>query len=201
MFRVNDNAHDSNAVPDEPVPPSLQGDIERILFPRRRIAARIRALAGRIGGDFGDRPMMLAAIMTGSLIFVADLIRHLPLRMRIHLFGLSSYAGAATESDGARMLGQRGAEFAGKHVLIIDDILDSGRTLAATVEACRLAGAESIRTCVLLRKPPARRKPGGLDQVDYVGFDVPDVWVVGYGLDYGDYYRNLPDIAVLKKKC
>ncbi len=181
------------------VPVSLKGDIERILIPRRRIAARIRALAGRIGADFGDRPMMLAAVMTGSLIFVADLIRHLPMKMRIHLLGLSSYPGKATKSQAITNNGERG-NLSGAHVLVIDDILDTGRTLAVTVERCREAGASAVSTCVLLRKPPARRAKDGLAQVDYVGFDVPDVFVVGYGLDYDDYYRNLPDIAVLKSK-
>ena len=201
MGRVNENTPDTNVAEELPVPAPLRGDIERILIPRRRIAARIRALAGRMAADFDERPMMLVAVMTGSMIFVADLIRHLPMKMRIHLIGLSSYRGGATENQGVKTLGQRGQELAGKRVLIIDDILDSGRTLAATVDACREAGAESVRTCVLLRKPPARRKAGGLNEVDYVGFDVPDVWVVGYGLDYDDYYRNLPDIAVLKKKA
>jgi hypoxanthine phosphoribosyltransferase len=200
---VNEHAPDMTVTAEEmaAVPPALKADIERILIPRRRIAARIRALAGRMGADFDEHPIMLVAIMTGSLIFVADLIRHLPMKMRIHLVGLSSYGPSTTAGKAVTELGRRGEELAGKRVLVIDDILDTGRTLAATVERCRAAGCESVRTCVLLRKPPANRAPGGLVEVDYVGFDVPNVWVVGYGLDYDNYYRNLPDIAVLKQKA
>jgi hypoxanthine phosphoribosyltransferase len=165
---------------------------------RERIAARVAELAGQIVGDLDSRPLALAALMTGSLIFAADLIRQLPVRMRLHLVNISSYPGTATVSKGPRLLGPLPEDLTGQTVLLLDDILDSGRTLAKMVDVLKQAGAASVRTCVLLAKPPRLRAPEGLQAADYVGFDIGEEFVVGYGLDYDDYYRNLPDIAVLK---
>ena len=131
------------------------------------------------------------------MIFAADLIRHLPVVMRIHLLGISSYGRAATRSQGPGRLGAPTQSFAGHNILLVDDVLDSGRTLRATCELFRAAGARQVRTCVLLCKPITRRAAGGLARTDYTGFDIPDEFVVGYGLDYDDYYRNLADIVVL----
>lgn len=146
----------------------------------------------------GSAEVTLVPILTGSMIFVADLMRRLPLRMQIHIVSVSSYPGAATESRGPSVehaLTRVPDLLAGRHVLIIDDILDSGRTLATVTQLLRQREPASLRTCVLLRKrrPSAMRQP-----VDYVAFDVPDEFVVGYGLDYNDYYRNLPEICTLK---
>lgn len=171
----------------------------RIIIPRERIAARVAELAARIARDMDDTPLTLAAVMTGSIIFVSDLIRQLPIPMKIRLVSISSYPGTATQSQGVRVLSPMTCRFDGQQVLLVDDILDSGRTLATAVEQLRQVGAESVKTCVLLRKPSTRRAPAGMDTADYVGFDIEDQFVVGYGLDHGDYYRNLPDIAVLKE--
>jgi hypoxanthine phosphoribosyltransferase len=139
-------------------------------------------------------------ILTGSIIFVADLIRCLPVRMKIRLLSMQSYPGAATASRGAKVqseLTHLPASLAGAHVLLIDDILDSGRTLTLAGELLRARGPRTLRTCVLLRK----QRPAALAfPVDYVCFDVPDEFVVGYGLDYNDYYRNLPDIVTLRSE-
>lgn len=172
----------------------------RIIIPRERIAARVAELAVRIAQDMDDTPLTLAAVMTGSIIFVSDLIRQLPIpMMKIRLVSISSYPGTATQSQGVQVLTPLTGRFDGQQVLLVDDILDSGRTLATAVEQLRQVGAESVKTCVLLRKPSTRRAPAGMDTADYVGFDIEDQFVVGYGLDHGDYYRNLPDIAVLKE--
>jgi hypoxanthine phosphoribosyltransferase len=183
---------------DEPTV-NLHDGIARIVVSRERIAARVAELGEQIARDYRARPLTIAALMTGSVIFVADLIRRLPMPMRIHLVGFSSYPGAATESQGVRVLWQAPENLAGQHVLVVDDILDSGRTLAAAIQQVRQSGADDVKSCVLVCKPAAGRAPDGLSSADYVGFDIPDDFVVGYGLDYGDYYRNLPDIAVLKE--
>ena len=197
----------------------MQQDLASVLIDRDAIARRITEVARQIGQDLGpphptatadadatqaahaarhDGELTLVPILTGSIIFVADLIRQLPQRMQIHLMSVSSYPGTATTSQGAKIdqtLTNVPADLSGRHVLLVDDILDSGNTLRAVTAELRRRGPASLRTCVLLRK----RRPEALDfPADYVGFDIPDEFVVGYGLDYDDYYRNLPDIGVLR---
>ncbi len=178
----------------------MQADLERILIPRAAIARRVHELAGEIArtyeGGEGDG-LTLVTILSGSLIFLADLIRELPLRMKIGLITVSSYRGATTESKGSIILHELKVDVAGRHVLLIDDILDTGGTLRMVRERLAGSGALSIRTCVLLRKPS--KAPPDL-VADFVGFDIEDVFVVGYGLDYNDLYRNFPDIGVLRKE-
>ncbi len=178
----------------------MQDDIDRILIPRERIAERIREMAGEIARMYADDPeagLTLVTILSGSLIFLADLIRQMPLRMKIGLVTVSSYRGATTESRGAMMLKDLNVEIAGRHVLVIDDILDTGGTLRMVRQRLEWFGPKSIRTCVLLRKPD--KAPPDVT-ADFVGFDIEDVFVVGYGLDYNDLYRNLPDIGVLRRE-
>ena len=182
----------------------MHRDIDRVLIPQEKIAARVREMAAEITADHsppalpGDAEVSIVPILTGAMIFAADLIRHVPIPMKIGLMTVSSYPGQAVRSQGATVLGQQLKHVAGRHVLLVDDILDSGGTLAKVVPLLRDLGAASVRTAVLLRKdlPTARAV-----QADYVGFDIPDEFVVGYGLDYDDYYRNLPDIVTLKQEA
>lgn len=185
----------------------MQSDIERILIDRSRIADRVAEIARQITEDFtadGDHndgaEITLVPILTGSIIFVADLIRLLPIRMQIRLVSITSYPGTATSSRGASIqkeLTNLPDDLTGRHVLVIDDILDSGNTLKLIKDTLAARNPDSVRTCVLLRKqrPEAMACP-----VDYVCFDIPDEFVVGYGLDYNDYYRNLPEIVTLKRE-
>lgn len=172
-----------------------------VLVTREQIAARVAKLGQQITRDFSlphvpeGGKVVVVPIMTGAMIFCADLIRHMPLRLRIGTLRVSSYPGAATTSRGVKMLEASLGEICGRHVLLVDDILDSGTTLTTVMPHLHKMGAASVRCCVLLRKD----RPDALaTKVDYVGFDIPDEFVVGYGLDYDDYYRNLPEIAVLK---
>jgi len=136
-------------------------------------------------------------LLTGSIIFLADLVRCLPMRMRIDVMAVSSYRGRATVNQGTRVLYPTAFDVAGKDVLVIDDILDTGRTMKTVCELLREQGAAGVKACVLLRKKlsaePAAR-------ADFVGFEIPDEFVVGYGLDFNGYYRNLPYLAVLHKR-
>jgi len=187
---------------------SVLGDIDRILIDRGRIAQRIREMGEQIRHDYDpvlrdDRGsgIVLVPVLTGSIIFVADLMRELPHKVRINVIGASSYPGKATSSAGTVRLALAGdlpADLSGRHVLIIDDILDSGRTVRTIREEIGRRRPASVKACVLLRKtiPAALATP-----CEYVGFDIPDEFVVGYGLDYDDYYRNLPDIGTLKKEA
>jgi hypoxanthine phosphoribosyltransferase len=180
----------------------VEHDIDRILIDRRRIAQRIAELGAEIRHDLDDldddSEIMLVPILTGSIIFVADLIRHLPHKIRIGVVTASSYPGATTQSKGAQLAGALPADLEGKHVLIIDDILDSGSTIRLIRQEISKRRPKSLRTCVLLRKTisSALETP-----CEYIGFDIPDEFVVGCGLDYNNYYRNLPDICVLKKEA
>ncbi len=178
----------------------MHGDIERVLIPRERIAIRVRELAARITADhapYGDKAeVTIVPILTGAMIFCADLIREIPIAMQIGLMTVSSYPGRSVSSQGAQVIQQQLASVKDRHVVLVDDILDSGNTMRLVVPAVREMGAATVRTCVLLRKDrPAAREIA----VDYVGFEIPDEFVVGYGLDYNNYYRNLPDIVTLRQ--
>jgi hypoxanthine phosphoribosyltransferase len=172
----------------------MQEDIERILLDRPTIEHRIKEMADQIAAVYGSTEFVLMPLLTGSIIFVADLVRHLPVRMRIDVLAVSSYPGRATASHGPRILYPTEFDVAGKHVLVIDDILDSGRTLRTVHDLLTQQGAASVRTCVLVRKQIAQTQH---ITADFIGFDIPDEFVVGYGLDYNNYYRNLPYIAIL----
>jgi hypoxanthine phosphoribosyltransferase len=182
-------------------------DIDRVLISADRIAKRVEEMARQITADHAqpdapdDSQLTIVPILTGAMIFCADLMRQMPVRMKIGLLSVSSYPGTATTSQGATVAPEFSAsmlgEICGRDVLLVDDILDSGGTIRAILPMLRDGGAARIRTCVLLRKdrPSAREV-----QADYVGFDIPDEFVVGYGLDYDNYYRNLPQIVTLKRE-
>ena len=180
----------------------MQQDIDRILISQSAIADRVGALARQITADFTTASnagqaaeITIVPIMTGALVFTADLIRRIPIALRIGLLTVSSYPGKSISSQGPTVLRQQLGEVAGRRLLVVDDVLDSGRTLGAVVPMLHSLGAAAVRSCVLLRKdrPEARAMA-----IDYVGFDIPDEFIVGYGLDYDNYYRNLPDIVTLK---
>lgn len=177
---------------------SLQ--IGDILIPQQRIAQRVGELAAQITADHGsaaaDGEITIVPILTGAMIFCGDLIRRIPIAMKIGLMTVSSYPGRSVRTQGAQMLATQLGDIRGRRVLVVDDILDSGGTLGMVLPSLREMGAASVKSCVLLRKdrPQARNIA-----VDYVGFEIPDVFVVGYGLDYNDYYRNLPDVVTLRE--
>lgn len=175
----------------------MERDIARVLITERQLAERVRSLAGEITATYPDldEGLTLVTILSGSIIFLADLIRHLPMKMKIGLVNVSSYAGAATTSQGPRIIGDLNVDITGRDVLIVDDILDTGRTLRLVQRRLAAHEPRSLRTVILLRKPA--KAPEDL-VVDFIGFDIQDEFVVGYGLDFDNLYRNLPQIAVLK---
>ncbi len=178
----------------------MHDQIEKILISQKQIADRVRELAARITADhsppnLNGGEITIVPIMTGAMIFTSDLIRQIPIAMKIGLMMVSSYPGQSVQSRGSQMLANQAGEIQGRHVLVVDDILDSGGTIHMVVPALREMGAASVKSCVLLRKD---RPTAHAVHVDYVGFEIPDKFVVGYGLDFNDYYRNLPDIVTLK---
>jgi hypoxanthine phosphoribosyltransferase len=166
----------------------------QVLISAERIQARVAELARQIAADFHGRPVTIVGVLTGCLMFLADLVRRLDLPVRIGLIQASSYRGETTTPGELRVGPELLPDVHGRHVLLLDDILDTGRTLAHLVGHLKGVGAASVRSGVLLRKIGRQRVPV---EPDYCGFDIPDAFVVGYGLDYNDEYRHLPFIAVL----
>ena len=174
----------------------LHGDIGEILLTEEEIDVKVAELGRRISIDYTDRPVTLVSVLKGSLPFMTDLMRAIDRPLRIDLMEVSSYGGNATESSGlVRILKDLSASIEGEDVLIVEDIIDTGLTLNYLIRYLRGKNPASLRICTLLDKP-ARRL---VDiPVDYVGFTIPDQFVVGYGLDYGELYRNLRYVGVLR---
>jgi hypoxanthine phosphoribosyltransferase len=166
-----------------------------ILIPAERIQERVAELARQIAADYRQqRPITIVGVLTGSLMFLADLVRRLDLPLRIGLIQASSYRGAVTAPGELHVQPELRPDVGGRHVLLLDDILDTGRTLTHLTDHLRQLGAASVRVAVLLRKRGRQQVPL---EPDYCGFDIPDAFVVGYGLDFNDEYRHLPYVAVL----
>ena len=176
--------------------PDQRADIGEILLTEAEIAAKVTELGARITADFAGRPLTLVSVLKGSLPFMADLMRAISVPLRIDLMEVSSYGGTTTESSGlVRILKDLSASIEGEDVLIVEDIIDTGLTLNYLLRYLRGKNPRSLEICTLLDKP-ARRL---VDiPVDYIGFTIPDQFVVGYGLDYGEYYRNLRFVGVLR---
>jgi hypoxanthine phosphoribosyltransferase len=164
------------------------------LISSERIQQRVAELARQITADYGEQSVTIVGVLTGCLMFVADLVRHLDLRLRIAFLQASSYRGTATAPGPLQVRPELLPDLAGRHVLLLDDILDTGQTLLHLTEQLRALGVASLRVGVLLRKLGRQRFA---IEPDYCGFDIPDRFVVGYGLDYDDEYRHLPYVAVL----
>lgn len=165
-----------------------------VLLNQAEIQQRVRELGRQIEADYQGQPLTIVAVLTGSLIFLADLIRQIQLPLRVALLQASSYRGTTTVAGSLTVNESFILDVAGRHVLLLDDILDTGHTLATLVERMSERGALSVRTAVLLRK--IGRQEVHLEP-DYCGFPIPDAFVVGYGLDYNDDYRHLPHVAIL----
>ncbi len=188
----------------------MRKHIDRVLLDRRAIADRVAELADQLAGDFTRRvgepalhapepaALTIVPLLTGSVIFLADLMRCLPLMMRIRLLAVQSYPGRSTTNQGVRINDQSVEDLRGKHVLMVDDVLDSGKTIQAVRKLISAHDPASLQSCVLLRK---QRPEAMAIEVDYVGFDIPNEFVVGYGLDYDGYYRNLPEVVTLREEA
>ena len=174
---------------------SLHDDVAEILLTEDEIAAKVRELGARISAGYGGRPLTLVSVLKGSLPFMADLMRAIEIPIRIDLMEVSSYGGTTTESSGlVRILKDLSASIADEDVLIVEDVVDSGLTLSWLLRNLATRRPHSLRVCTLLRKPDALRANA---DIAYVGFDIPNDFVVGYGLDYDERYRDLPYIGTL----
>jgi hypoxanthine phosphoribosyltransferase len=165
-----------------------------VLIPADRIQERVGELARAIAADYVGLPVTIVGVLTGSLIFLGDLVRRLDLPLRIGLIQASSYRGCATVAGRLHIQPDLLPDLRDRHVLLLDDILDTGQTLAHLVRHVRSLGIASLRVCVLLRKEGRQAEPL---EPDYCGFTIPNLFVVGYGLDFNDEYRHLPYLAAL----
>ena len=173
----------------------LHPDLARVLVQEETIQAHVKVLAHQISLEYaGKEPIYLVGVLRGAFIFLADLVRHLTVPHVVDFMSVSSY-GNSTESGAVRIVLDLRESIVGKHVIIVEDIVDSGKTLSYLTEMLNGRNPASLRTCSLVQKP--KRSPNA--SIDYLGFKIPDVWVVGYGLEYADKHRTLPYIAELKE--
>lgn len=177
----------------------MHDDIERTLYHEQTILSRIDEIAARITEDYREKELTVVAVLNGAMMFMADLLRRIPLPLKLDCISVASYHGGIETSGEVTFKQLTLPDINGRHVLIVDDILDSGLTLDAICKKLRREAApKSVRACVLLRKIKTRQSPIA---ADYVGFDIADEFVVGYGLDYDERYRNLPFIGVLRREA
>ncbi|MEY4386304.1 MAG: hypothetical protein RLY20_1587 [Verrucomicrobiota bacterium] len=176
-----------------PVPKRWTKEIEEVLISQEQLAERISEMTRQIERDYKGKELVIVSLLNGTVMFLADLIRHLELPLRLDFMGVSSY-GSGTESGELVFTKELRLDVAGRDVLLVDDILDTGKTMNRVLAKLCALRPRRIKTCVLLNKPSRRVEDV---KPDYVGFEIPDVFVVGYGLDYAERYRNLPFVGVL----
>ena len=173
----------------------MHKDVKEILFSEEQLKERVAQIAAQIDRDYAGKELMLVSVLRGSFIFMADLVRAITVPCRVDFMAVSSYGSGTVSSGQVQITKDLSEDITGRHLLVVEDILDSGNTLSYLLEVLRARKPASIRLCTLLDKPERRVKPVHLD---YTGFAIPDAFVVGYGLDYNEYYRNLPYIGVLR---
>ncbi len=177
----------------------LLADVAEVLLTEEQIAGKVAELGQRISADYAGRELTLVSVLKGSLPFMADLMRRISLPLRIDLMEVSSYGGTGTESSGlVRILKDLSAPIEGRDVLLVEDIIDTGLTLNYLIRYLKGKNPRSIKVCSLLDKPARRLVE---IPIDYVGFEIPDAFVVGYGLDFGEVYRNLRFVGVLRPEA
>jgi len=180
----------------------LQGpvaDIAAIVVRRERIRERIGELATEVAAAYPAGELTVVGVMNGAMVFLADLLRELPLRVRVETVGVQSRRGRDTAPGRVEFTHGLTGPVTDRHILVVDDVLDTGATLQAVLEEVARQRPASCRSCVLLRKVRSSAADAGRPSVDFVGFDIGDTFVVGYGLDFDGSFRNLPDIVVLKE--
>ncbi len=174
----------------------LQDDIAKVLISEEAIQTRTAELARQISEDYAGKNPFLIAVLKGAFVFLADLCRYLTIAHEVHFMAISSYGGRVTQASGVvRILMDLAASPEGRDVLIVEDIIDSGHTLAYILRNLETRNPADVRVCSLLSKPSRREVD---NPVHYLGFEIPDEFVIGYGLDFDEHYRNLPFIGVLK---
>lgn len=174
---------------------TIEKDILRVLISEAELKKRVEEIGAQIAADYEDKDPLFVGVLRGSFMFFADLMRHCPIPSGLDFMAASSYHSGTSSSGVVKINYDISADITGRHIVIVEDILDSGNTLYNLKGHLMDRGAASVKLCVLLDKPARREKA---IEPDYTGFTVPDEFVVGYGLDYADRYRNLPYVGILK---
>ena len=173
----------------------LERDIESVLFTQEQLAQRVQEIADQITADYQGKEITLVSVLRGSFVFMADLCRRIDLPCTVDFMSVSSYGSGTSSTGQVQITKDLSGDISGRHLLVVEDILDSGNTLSYLLKLLEQRKPASIRLCTLLDKPDRRVKPV---EVHYSGFTIPDAFVVGYGLDYAEKYRNLPYIGIVK---
>jgi hypoxanthine phosphoribosyltransferase len=173
----------------------LADDTAQVLVSEEALQAKVKELGARIAADYADKNPLIISVLKGATVFVADLIRAMDIHLGIDFIATSSYGDSDTSTGVVRILKDLETNIAGRHLIVVEDIVDTGRTLSYLLDILKARQPASIKLCVLLDKPERREVKV---QADYVGFTIPDYFVVGYGLDFAEKYRNLPFVGVLK---
>lgn len=173
----------------------MKNDIERILLTQEEIAQKVAEIGAKISEDYADKDPIIISVLKGSFMFMADLVRAIEIPCTVDFMSVSSYGSGTSSSGEVKIVKDFDNSIEGRHVIIVEDILDSGRTLSYLMKTLQARGAASLALCTFLDKPDRRAVPV---EVAYCGFQVPDSFIVGYGLDYDQRYRNLPYVGELK---
>ncbi len=173
----------------------MRDDIQQVLFSEEQLKQRVAELAREIERDYAGEEVMLVCVLRGAFVFMADLARAIQLPCTLDFMAVSSYGKGTTSSGQVQITKDLSEDITGRHLIVVEDILDSGNTLSYLLKLLEHRHPADIRLAVLLDKPERRTQPV---EPDYVGFTIPDAFVVGYGLDYAERYRNLPYIGILK---
>lgn len=174
---------------------TIPQDIARVLISTDDLQRRVQELADQISADYQDQNPLLVCVLKGGYVFLADLTRAMSINHAVDFMAISSYGSGAVSSGVVRILKDLDRDISGRHVLLVEDIIDTGHTIAYILDNLRTRQPASMRVCTLLSKPSRREIPL---PVDYIGFEIPNEFVIGYGLDYAERYRNLSYIGVLK---
>ena len=175
----------------------FDNDIQEVLFSEEQLKNRVREIAQQITADYQGKEIMLISVLRGSFVFMADLCRAIDLPCTVDFMAVSSYGKGTKSSGQVQITKDLSEDISDRHIIVVEDILDSGNTLSYLLKLLQARHPASIRLCTLLDKPERRTKPV---EVHYSGFTIPDAFVVGYGLDYAEKYRNLPYIGILKPR-
>ncbi len=175
----------------------MEDDIQEVLFTEDQIKQAVKKIGAEIDRDYAGKEIMLISVLRGSFIFVADLCRAIHLPCMIDFMSVSSYRGGTVSTGQVQITKDLSEDISGRHIIVVEDILDSGNTLHYLLSIFQHRHPASVRICTLLDKPSRRKVPV---EVSYRGFSIPDAFVVGYGLDYAEKYRNLPYIGILKPR-
>ena len=173
----------------------LDKDVERVLFSEEQLRQRVAEIAAQIDRDYAGKEPLLVSVLRGSFVFMADLVRSIHLPCTVDFMAVSSYGSGTSSSGQVKIVKDLSEQIEGRDLIVVEDILDSGNTLSYLLQLLQARRPASVRLCTLLDKPSRRTKPV---ELHYSGFTIPDYFVVGYGLDYDEKYRNLPYIGVLK---